>query len=104
MACAEALIVRIEVTYPFAEVGDDLEIKRFLFDPGLRAVRFEALSLPGWFGILHGSTKEPGRWQFSTFDEHGAIGDLIRDTPEQALWDYGIMPDGWATPTEVIYG
>lgn len=42
---------------------------------------------PRKFAILHRSTKEPGRWQLSRFDEDGPTGDSIRDTADKALKD-----------------
>lgn len=42
---------------------------------------------PSKYAILHRSTKQVGRWQLTRFDEHGPTGDVIRDTPMQAVTD-----------------
>lgn len=48
-----------------------------------------------WRAVLHPSTKRPGKWQVSVFDEQGAIGDSIRDTCTEALAARDIMPNNW---------
>lgn len=45
--------------------------------------------------ILHPSTKKPGQWQVSRFDASGAIGDIVRPTCTETLYDSGILPATW---------
>lgn len=48
----------------------------------------------GRTAVLHRSTKRDG-WQVSTFDERGAIGDIVRPSCNLALRDAAIMPGSW---------
>jgi hypothetical protein len=58
---------------------------RWKADERIKMALFRHRQRPEWYAILHPSTKEPGRWQLSTFDEDGSWGDVIRDTPDKAL-------------------
>ena len=76
----------------------------------VRAAKFRCAERPEWFAVLSPSAKEPGRWQLSTFDEQGPWGDVIRDTPDQAIKDgldgYGCkwMLEAMVTPDGVRCG
>lgn len=54
------------------------------------------------YGVLHRSTKQPGKWQFSTFDEQGAVGDVNRDSCTRAVND-GIDQYGYRMRLEHVF-
>ena len=82
--------VRLVCTRPFVDVGDDMRICRWMFPRGGATVQFRHRTRKDWYAIIHPSTKQKGKWQVSSFDYEGAIGDVIRATPEQALYDAGV--------------
>lgn len=61
----------------------------------LKAARFNERYSPWRYAILHPSTKRPGAWQVSRFDEQGALGDVIRPTCSAALKDAEIIAHRW---------
>lgn len=60
----------------------------------LRVAQFRSRSDPRWYAILHPSTKEPGKWQLTSFDEKGPWGDVNRKTCAEAIQDEGLNY-GW---------
>lgn len=60
----------------------------------LKAAQFVDRRDPTRIAVLHPSTKQTG-WQVSRFDQHGAVGDVIRSTCGAALKDAEITPYRW---------
>lgn len=85
--------VRMVCFQPFKDYGDDMKVCRWTCPRGGATVQFRSRHRPEWFAILHPSTKQRGKWQVSSFDDRGAIGDVIRDSCEIALYDAGIGRD-----------
>lgn len=82
--------VRLRCKRPWADYGDDMLVCRWTCPRGGEPVQFRAKWREDMFAILHRSTKERGRWQLTTFDKDGPIGDVIRSTCEEALYDGGV--------------
>jgi hypothetical protein len=72
----------------FLEPGEKL--CRWTCPDGGETAQFRARWRKDLYAILHPSTKQRGKWQLTTFDKHGPIGDVIRSTCEKALEDEGI--------------
>jgi hypothetical protein len=53
----------------------------------VRGAMFVERRNPSRYAILHPSTKKPGTWQTSFFDEHGPWGDWPRATCDEAVAD-----------------
>ena len=70
--------------------GKDMKVCKWTCPAGGATVQFRSRNRPEWFAVLHRSTKQHGKWQLSTFDDRGAIGDVVRSTCEEALYDGGI--------------
>lgn len=82
--------VKLVCKQPWKDYGDDMKVCRWTCPRGGATVQFRYRKRPDWFAVLHPSTKERGKWQVSTFDKDGAIGDVIRADCETALSDAGI--------------
>lgn len=85
--------VKLVCSQPWKPYGDDMKICKWTCPRGGGTVQFRNRKRPEWFAVLHPSTKQKGKWQLSTFDERGAIGDVIRSSCEEALSDGGIGRD-----------
>lgn len=82
--------VKLVCKQPFKDVGDNMKVCKWTCPTGGATVQFRSRDRPEWFAILHRSTKQRGKWQVTHFDDRGAIGDVVRSTCEQALYDMGI--------------
>lgn len=49
------------------------------------AAEFVSRTDPRQFAVVHPSTKRPGMWQVSWFDDHGASRDVQAKTCDEAL-------------------
>ncbi|HEX2815764.1 MAG TPA: hypothetical protein VHN39_05200 [Phenylobacterium sp.] len=67
---------------------DDEVFSKWKATPEFNGVGLVQKDDPSKFVAIHRSTKEPGRWQASSFDSDGAVGDSIRDNPDELLQDY----------------
>lgn len=85
--------VKLVCKQPWKDYGDDMKVCRWTCPRGGGTVQFRYKRRADWFAILHPSTKQKGKWQVSTFDKDGPIGDVIRDSCEVALDDAGIGRD-----------
>ncbi len=77
--------MNIETTRPYADIGDDFELRRWTPPPGFTAGEFRDRKDPTRWAAVHRSTREPGRWQVTWFDAEGAIGDTTRAELADAL-------------------
>jgi hypothetical protein len=77
--------LRMHTWQPFK---DDEVFSKWKTTPDFNGVGLVAKDDPSKFVAIHRSTKEPGRWQASSFDADGAVGDSIRDNPDELLQDY----------------
>ena len=83
--------VKLVCTRPWLDVGDVMKICKWKCPSKVgMTVQFRARWRKDWYAILHPSTKERGKMQLTTFDDDGPIGDVIRSTCEEALYDGGI--------------
>lgn len=81
---------------------DEIRICKWECDGNdLRVAQFRAKSHPDVYAVLHRSTKQPGQWQFSTFDEQGAVGDVNRSSCTLAVND-GIDQYGYRMKLEHV--
>jgi hypothetical protein len=58
-----------------------------------KAIEFTSRKRPGETAIVHRSTKHPGMWQVSLFDEHGPVNDSQHSDPADAL--KRVFPKHW---------
>lgn len=85
--------VKLVCKRPFADIGDDMLVCRWKCPTGGGVVQFRHRKRKDLYAILHPSTKRKGRWQLTSFDDDGPIGDVERATCEEALYDGGITRD-----------
>lgn len=70
-----------------------LKATRFVCDARLQAAEFEHRKQPERKVIVHRSTKQPGKWQTSRFDERGASSDVQSASCTEALRE--LSPKDW---------
>lgn len=64
--------------------AEQMERCRWVCTRPFKVASFRAAKDPRQTAILHPSTKEPGKWQLSLFDEQGPWGDRVRSTCSEA--------------------
>lgn len=79
---------------PFAQYGDDMLVCKWKCLPGIRGAQFRHRKRKDLYAILHKSTHSPGKWQLTSFDNDGPIGDHVRSSCDEALYD-GFIDETW---------
>lgn len=82
--------VKLFCKRPFAKFGDDMLVCHWKCRPGIRGAQFRHRKRKDLYVILHRSTRSPGKWQLTSFDSEGPIGDIERSSCDEALRDGGI--------------
>ena len=70
-----------------------LKATQFVCDARLLAAEFQHRKQPERTTIVHRSTKSPGKWQTSRFDERGASSDSQHPSCTEALKE--LSPKDW---------
>lgn len=86
--------IRLECKRPFASFGDDMRVCQWKCRPGIRGAQFRHRTRKDLYVILHRSTRSPGKWQLTSFDADGPIGDHERSSCDEALYD-GYVNEKW---------
>ena len=67
--------------------------RTWVCDARLESAEFHERQSPGRTVVVHRSTKAPGKWQTSYFDDQGAISDRQSPSCREALAD--LPPSRW---------
>lgn len=82
--------IRIETR----ELAFGRKSKRWICDSTrVSGIELQSRRDPSNTAVVHPSTKKPGMWQASFFDDRGASGDVQRGTCTEALRD--LSPKQW---------